>query len=83
MSFRKITISGVFWASLEHFGIQIVIFSVSIVLARFLLREELCLITMLGIFIGVRNVLLNSGLSFSFVRTEKLHEEYFLTVFLF
>ena len=83
MSLKKKALSGVFWASLEHFGIQIVTFSVSIILARVLLPEEFGLIAMLGIFIGVGNVLINSGLSYSLIRTEKPDEEDFSTVFYF
>lgn len=83
MSLKKKALSGVFWASLEHFGIQIVTFSVSIVLARVLLPEEFGLIAMLGIFIGLGSVLINSGLSYSLIRTENPDEEDFSTVFFF
>ncbi len=83
MSLKKQALSGIFWSSLHTFGTQIISFVVSIVLARILLPKEFGLIAMITIFIGIGNVLINGGLSYSLIRTENSDEEDFSTVFYF
>lgn len=83
MSLKKQALSSMFWSSIQTFGTQAINFFVSIVLARVLLPEEFGLIAMLAIFIGLGNVLINSGLTHSLIRTENANEEDFSTVFYF
>lgn len=83
MSLKKQALSGVFWSSIQLFGTQGIGFVVSIILARLLLPAEFGLIAMITIFIGLGNVLINGGLSYSLIRTENPDEEDFSTVFYF
>jgi teichuronic acid exporter len=83
MSLKKQALSGVFWSSMQLFGTQGIGFMVSIILARLLLPAEFGLIAMITIFIGLGNVLINGGLSYSLIRTENPDEEDFSTVFYF
>jgi O-antigen/teichoic acid export membrane protein len=83
MSLKKQALSGVFWSSMQRFGNQFIGFGVSIILARLLLPSEFGLISMLGICIGLSNVLVNSGLTQSLIRSENLDDEDFSTVFYF
>lgn len=83
MSLKKQALSGVFWSSMQLFGNQFISFGVSMVLARLLLPSEFGLIAMLGIFIGLGNALINSGLTQSLIRTESLDDEDYSTVFFF
>lgn len=83
MSLKKLAISGAFWVSIQLFGNQIISFGVSLILTRMLLPEEFGLVAMLGIFIGLANAFINSGLTQSLIRTEHLDDEDFSTVFYF
>lgn len=83
MSLKKQALSGIFWSSLQMFSTQGIGFVVSIILARLLLPAEFGLIAMLGIFMGLGNALINSGLTQSLIRTQDTDEEDFSTVFFF
>ena len=83
MSLKKQAISGVFWTSIQQFSTQGIGFVVSIILARLLLPAEFGLIAMIGVFIGLGNALINSGLTQSLIRTEEPDEDDFSTVFYF
>jgi O-antigen/teichoic acid export membrane protein len=83
MSLKKRALSGVFWSSLQLFGNRFIGFGVSLILARLLLPSEFGLIAMLGVFVGLSNALINSGLTQSLIRSENLDDEDFSTVFYF
>ena len=83
MSLRKKTISGLTWNFAQQFGVQLIGFCVTIILARILLPAEFGLIAMLTVFIGVGNSLLDSGLASSLIRTSDLGEGDYSTVFFF
>jgi O-antigen/teichoic acid export membrane protein len=83
MSLKKQALSGVFWSSLQLFGTQGIGLVVSIILARLLLPSEFGLIAMLGLFMGLAAILINSGLTSSLIRSENLDEEDYSTVFYF
>ena len=83
MSLKNQALSGVFWSSMQLFGTQAIGFGVSLILARLLVPAEFGLIAMLGIFIGLGTVLINSGLTQSLIRTEILDDEDYSTVFYF
>lgn len=83
MSLKKQAISGMIWTFAQQFSTQGITFVVSIVLARLLLPSEFGLIAMIGVFIGLGNVLINSGLTQSLIRTEHPDEDDFSTVFYF
>jgi O-antigen/teichoic acid export membrane protein len=83
MSLKKRALSGFFWSSLQLFGNRFIGFGVSLILARLLLPSEFGFIAMLGVFVGLSNALINSGLTQSLIRSENLDDEDFSTVFYF
>lgn len=83
MSLKKQALSGFLWSALQIIGTQGLGLVFSLILARLLLPEEFGLIAMLGIFMGIGNTLISSGLTQSLIRTENLDEEDYATVFYF
>lgn len=83
MSLRKQATFGLIWTFSQQFGTQIVSFIVSLVLARLLLPEEFGLIGMIAVFISVGKALVDSGLTQSLIRSRKLDQVDFSTVFYF
>ena len=83
MSFKKKAIQGFSWTFLQTFSNQIISFFVSIILARLLLPSEFGLIGMLAVFIALSEVLVNSGLTFSLIRSDNLNDEDYSTIFFF
>lgn len=83
MSLRKTAISGVFWTFSQQFGLQIITFCVSIVMARLLLPEEFGLIGMITVFMAVGQSLMDSGLTQSLIRTNDPDQSDYSTVFFF
>jgi len=81
MSLRKQATSGIVWTFAEQFGNQIVVFVVSTILARLLLPEQFGLIGMIAVFYAVGSALFNAGLTQSLVRSKKLDQEDYSTVF--
>ena len=83
MSLKKKALKGFSWTFFQLFSNQLFSFFVSIILARLLLPEEFGLIGMLTIFIALSETLINSGLSYSLIRSENLDDEDYSTVFFF
>src|SRR5690606_1694150 len=83
MSLRKKATSGLVWTFAQQFGNQLIVFIVSVILARILLPAEFGLIGMIAVFIAIGNVLLTAGLSQSLIRTKELDQEDYSTVFYF
>lgn len=83
MTLKKKAVSGVSWSFFQQFGNQAVTFIVSIILARLLLPKEFGLIGMISIFVGIGNVLMNSGLTQSLIRNPKNRDKDYSTVFFF
>lgn len=83
MSLKKQAISGMLWTFAQQFSVQGISFVVSIILARLLLPAEFGLIAMIGVFVGIANALISSGMTQSLIRTEKLDDDDFSTVFYF
>ena len=83
MSLFKKTLSGLLWSFIQQFSVQIIGFSVTVILARILLPEEFGLIAMLTVFISLGNTLLDSGLASSLIRSSDLSQKDYSTVFFF
>lgn len=83
MSLKKKAISGMLWTFAQQFSVQGISFIVSIILARLLLPAEFGLIAMISVFVGLGNALISGGMTQSLVRTEKLDDDDFSTVFYF
>lgn len=81
MSLKKQAFSGMIWTFIEMFGGQIINFFVNIILARKLFPEDYGLIGMIFIFITISNVLMDSGISTSILRSKNVDEEDYATLF--
>lgn len=83
MSLKREALYGIFWTFVQQFSVQGVGFLVSILLARLLLPKEFGLIAMISIFISLGNILINSGMSQSLMRTQDLDDDDYSSVFYF
>src|SRR5690606_17306950 len=81
MSLRKQAISGVIWTFSQQFSVQIINFCVQIILARLLMPEVFGLIAMLTIFISIGQMLMDSGMTTSIIRTKEPDQLDYSTVF--
>ena len=54
-------LSGLFWQYFQRIGNQLVGFIVSIILARLLLPEDFGAIALIGVFITISNIFVDSG----------------------
>lgn len=75
------TIKGVGWNTIDRISNYGIAFIVGIVLARLLSPEEYGLIGIIGIFIAIFNVVLDSGLSTALIRKDRVTESDYSTVF--
>lgn len=83
MSLRKKTLNGFVWTFSQQFGVQVISFLITIVLARILGPAEFGIIAMLSVFIAIGGLLVNSGLSSSLIRSSKANQKDYSTVFYF
>ena len=83
MSLKNKAVSGVFWTFLQQFSSQLIIFVVSLVLARLLSPAEFGLIGMISILIGIGRVIIDGGLTQSIIRLENPDDDDYSTVFYF
>lgn len=61
MAFKKQAFKGIFWTFTEQLGVKGVGFVVQILIARLLLPEDFGLIAMVAVFIGLGDLLVDSG----------------------
>ena len=78
----KKTISGIFWTFIDTFFVKGLSFLAMIFLARWLGPQEFALIAMIAVFLGIGNMLVDSGLSLSIIRTKNIDNSDYFTVFL-
>jgi O-antigen/teichoic acid export membrane protein len=83
MSLRKKTLNGLVWTFSQQFGVQIISFFITIVLARILAPSEFGIIAMLSVFVAVGGLLVDGGLSSSLIRTGRANQKDYSTVFFF
>jgi O-antigen/teichoic acid export membrane protein len=83
MSLKNQAVSGVIWSFIEQFSNQIIGFILSIVLMRLLSPADFGLMAMIYVFFTIANVVLESGLNFSLIRTKNATELDYCTVFYF
>lgn len=82
MHLKQKAFSGVIWTFFEMFGGQVINFFVNIVLARQLSPEDYGLLGMIFIFITISNVLMDSGISASILRSKEVSEREYATLFI-
>ena len=83
MSLKKHALSSILWSFLQQFSSQLIVFSVQLVLARFLLPAEFGLIGMLTVFMGIGTALFEGGMTSSLIRVKEVDNRDFSTVFFF
>lgn len=87
MQFKQMKSNTIFqnflWRFAERCGAQLVSFVVSIILARLLMPNDYGLIALVGIFITVLNVFVDSGLGSALIQKKDSDEIDFSTVFYF
>lgn len=83
MSLKQEALSGIIWTFTQQFGTQIISFVVSLVLARLLLPGDFGMIAVFSVLMAVGNVLIDSGLTNSLIRTAETDDTDFSTVFYF
>lgn len=82
MSLIKQAKAGVFWTFVQQFSVQLINFSVQIVLARILLPSDFGLIAMIAVFVALGQTLSDSGMTSSLIRNNENTENDYGTVFL-
>jgi len=80
---KQKAVGGVIWSAIDNLSKQLVTFIIGIILARLLSPEEFGLIGMIAIFIGISQVLINSGISDALIRKKDIDDSYYNTAFIF
>lgn len=78
---KKQVVKGTVWALLERFSNQIIVFVVSMVLARLLTPADYGTVALLSLFIVVANVLVDSGLGLALIQKKDASELDFNSIF--
>lgn len=81
MGLKDKSISGFLWGLTDQVGGQVIGFLVSIALARILLPEDFGLIAMTTLFVSIGNVMMDSGLTSSLIRSKESSQTDYTTVF--
>jgi O-antigen/teichoic acid export membrane protein len=80
MSIRNSIFSGTFWTFTDTFFLKGLSFLTTIFLARILGPEEFGVIGVIGVFIAIGAVLVDSGMSASIVRSKNIDKQDFSTI---
>lgn len=80
---KRKTFTGTLWSAVERFGVQIVAFLVTLVMARLLTPDDYGMVGMLTIFIAVSQSLIDAGFSQGLIRKRDVSQEDTSTVFFF
>ncbi|WP_195438013.1 lipopolysaccharide biosynthesis protein [Parabacteroides goldsteinii] len=73
-SFRGKVLSGLFWQYFQRIANQLVGFIVSIILARLLLPEDFGVVALMGVFITVSNIFIDSGFGNALIQRKSIDE---------
>lgn len=82
-SLKSQTISGIKWTAIEKFSVQIVNFTIGLVLARILMPNDFGIIGMLNIFMAISQTFIDSGFSNALIRKKDVAESDYSTAFFF
>lgn len=82
-SLKHQAVKGVMWSAVERFSVQGIQFILTIVIARLVLPSDYGLIAMLGIFLSIAQVFVDSGFSDALIQKKDCTETDFSTVFYF
>lgn len=82
-SLKEQATKGVIWSAIERFSVQGVQFVLSIIIARLVAPSEYGLIAMLGIFMAIAQIFVDSGFSNALIQKKDRTDIDFSTVFYF
>ena len=82
-SLKQQAVSGIKWSAVESITLQVVHFAVSLVLARLLEPSDFGLVGMVGVFVGISGVFVDSGFFYFLIRKLDRTESVNATVFYF
>ena len=82
-SLKEKTFSGLGWSSADKIFQQVIVVISGIILARLLTKDDFGLFGILSIFVGISNVLLESGLVAAIIRKKDITQSDYITVFYF
>lgn len=71
---RSKVLSGLFWQYFQRIGNQLVHFIVSIILARILLPEDFGAVALIGVFITISNIFIDSGFSNALIQRKEIDD---------
>ena len=71
-SLKHQAIKGVVWSAVERFSVQGIQFVLSIIIARLVAPSEYGLIAMLGIFLAIAQIFIDSGFSNALIKIEQI-----------
>ncbi|WP_294556567.1 lipopolysaccharide biosynthesis protein [uncultured Bacteroides sp.] len=71
---KNSVLSGVFWQYFQRIGNQLVHFVVSIVLARLLMPEDFGTIALVGVFITISNIFIDSGFGNALIQRKEVDD---------
>jgi len=80
---RTKSINGLFWSFSEVFGAKILQFAFGIAIARALSPEDYSIMAMIAIFLGLGNVLSESGFAWALIQKKNANDRDYSTVFWF
>ena len=73
-SIKSKVISGIFWQYAQRLSAQIVQFIVSLILARLLLPEDFGTIAIIGVFITISNLFIDSGFGNALIQKKNIDD---------
>ncbi|PRD48923.1 lipopolysaccharide biosynthesis protein [Sphingobacterium haloxyli] len=80
---KQNTLKGLLWNAIDRFGYQLVITLVGIITARVLPEEDFGVVAVLIIFTNIATSIVDSGLATSLVRSPKVDEKDYSSMFAF
>lgn len=80
---KQNTLKGLFWNAVDRFGYQLAITLVGIITARVLPEEDFGVVAVLMIFTTIATSIVDSGLGTSLVRSSKVDERDYSSMFVF
>jgi len=71
---KQTVFSGMIWQYSQRLGTQGIQFVVSIILARLLLPSDFGLIALIGVFITLSNLFIDSGFGNALIQKKEIHD---------
>lgn len=73
-SFKRNVLTGIIWQYFQRMGNQMIHFLVSLILARLLMPEDFGTVALLGVFISISNIFIDSGFSNALIQRKKIDD---------